>query len=88
MSSFFGYYDVSTNTLVQIFVWIYAISLKYAPKNIIVCYMVTRVQKLMKLTGCFLKHLHQDTFPKAVYALTVSDIASVLVLLLRGGSPR
>ena len=51
-------------------------------------YMGTPVQPLKKLPDFCVEHLHQVTFPAALYELMVSDIASVLVLLLRGGSPR
>ena len=51
-------------------------------------YMVTPVQPLKKLPDCCVEHLHQVTFPAALYELMVSDIASVPVLLLRGCCPR
>lgn len=51
-------------------------------------HMVTLVQSLKKLPDCFVKQLHQSTFPPVVYKLTVSDLALVPVLLLRGCSLR
>lgn len=51
-------------------------------------HMVTLVQSLKRLPNCFVKQLHQFTFPPAVYKFTVSDLALVPVLLLRGCSPR
>lgn len=51
-------------------------------------HMVTLVPSLKRLPDCFVKQLHQFTFPPAVYKLMVSDLALVPVLLLRGCSPR